>query len=128
MEKLISVNTDYNSLDKIEAFLKKETNFEVSQEYDGWDVRTDENGQMKKCVVVKKSNMHGIRLYFTTANTLKVNHLIPNKLMNAYFGKNQHKYQSIFEIITGKIQELLLSPSQNKAFKEMTEVFNKIEN
>ncbi len=127
MEKLIKVNQDYASLEKIEAFLKEETNFGVSQEYDSWEVRTDEKGQMKKCVVLKKSNMHGMRMYFTEDNTLKINYLIPNKLMNAYFGKSQEKYKNILEIITGKIKDVFLASSQNKAFKEMLEVFSKIE-
>ncbi len=126
MEKIIAVQQEYASLQKIEAFLKKETSFEVSQEYDAWEVRTDENGQMKKCIVLKKSNMHGLRMYFEKENTLKINYLIPNKLMNAYFGKSQQKYQSVLEIIAGKIKESFLSSSQKSAFNEMVEVFNKI--
>ncbi len=126
MEKLIAVKRDYASLERLEVFLRKETYFVVSQEYDSWEIRTDENGQMKKCIVLKKSNMHGLRMYFEKENTLKINYLIPNKLMNAFFGKNQQKYQSIMEIITGKIKEMFLSSSQKSAFNEMVEVFNKI--
>lgn len=126
MEQLISVKNEYASLDKIEAFIKKETSFEVKQDYDRWEVRTDENGQMEKCLIIKKSNMHGVKLYFTEENTLKINYIIPNKLMNAYFGKSPKKYQNIIEIITGKIKEMLLASSQKKAFEEIVQPFNKI--
>ncbi len=126
MEKLISVKHEYASLDKVEAFLKKESSFTVSQEYDHWEVRTDANGQMEKCLVVKKSSMHGIKTYFTQENMLKVDYIVPNKIMNAYFGKSQEKYRSILQIITGKIKDAVLSGSQKKAFDEIVQVFNTI--
>lgn len=126
MERLIAVQQEYASLSKIERFLKKETSLKVSQEYDAWEVRTDKHGQMEKCIILKKSSMHALRIYFDEENTLKVNHIIPNKLMNAYFGKNKEEYQSILNIITGKIKELALAKSQNRTFEEMVEVFSKI--
>lgn len=126
MEKLVSVKKEYASLDQIEAFLKKETSFGVKQDYDVWDMRTDANGQMEKCVVIKKSTMHGAKLFFVNENTIKVNHIIPNKMMNAYFGKNQQKYQSIIEIITGKIKDMFMSGGQKKALEEMIRCFDKI--
>lgn len=46
--------------------------------------------------------------------------------MNAYFGKSQEKYQSIIQIITGKIKDLVLSGSQKTAFEEITKPFSKI--
>lgn len=89
-------------------------------------MRRDANGQMEKCVVIKKSNMHGAKIYFTKDNTMKVTYIIPNKIMNAYFGKSQEKYQSIIQIITGKIKDLVLSGSQKTAFEEITQAFSKI--
>lgn len=126
MEQLISVKSEYASLEKIEAFIKKETSFDAQQEYDSWEMRTDANEQMEKCVVIKKSNMHGAKVYFTKDNMLKVSYIIPNKMMNAYFGKSQKKYQNIVQIITGKIKDLVLSGSQKTAFEEITKPFSKI--
>lgn len=126
MERLISVKPEYASLDKIEAFINKESSFEATQEYDNWEMRTDANGQMAKCVVIKKSNMHGAKLHFTEQNMLKISYIIPNKMMNAYFGKSQEKYRSVLQIVTGKIKDAILSSSQKKAFEELVEPFNKI--
>ncbi len=126
MERLISVKKDYASLDKIEAFINDETDYQASQEYDNWEMRTDSNGQMEKCVVLKKSNMHGAKLYFTQENTLKVNYLIPNRTMNAFFGPNQQAYKGIREIVTDAIKKVALSGSQKKAFSEIVQVFDKI--
>ncbi len=126
MEKLVSVKQEYASLDKIEAFVKQESSFEVKQQYDHWEMRTDVNGQMEKCLVVKKSNMHGVKLYFTKENMLKINYVIPNKVMNSFFGSNQQKYKSIKDIVAGKIKDAVLSGSQKKAFEELVEPFNKI--
>ncbi|WP_203257598.1 hypothetical protein [Hyunsoonleella ulvae] len=126
MEQLISVKPEYASLEKIEEFIKKETSFEAKKEYDSWEVRTDANGQMEKCVIVKKSNMHGAKIHFTKDNKMKVSYIIPNKIMNTYFGKSQKKYQNIIEVITGKIKDLILAGSQKTAFEEMTQSFSKI--
>ncbi len=126
MEKLVSVKQEYASLDKIEAFVKQESSFGVKQEYDHWEMRTDANGQMEKCLVVKKSNMHGVKLYFTKENMLKINYVIPNKVMNSFFGSNQQKYRSIKDIVAGKIKDAVLSGSQKKAFEELTAPFGKI--
>lgn len=126
LERLISVNNEYASLDKIEQYLKDNTPFEIKQDYDAWDVRTDANGQMEKCVIIKKSGMHGAKVYFSSGNTMRVTFLIPSKMMNAFFGKNQQKYQTIVDIITGKIKDLFLSGSQKKSFEEITKYFDKI--
>lgn len=126
MEQLISVKPEYASLEKIEEYIKKETSFEAKKEYDSWEVRTDANGQMEKCVIVKKSNMHGAKIHFTKDNKMKVSYIIPNKIMNTYFGKSQKKYQNIIEVITGKIKDLILAGSQKTAFEEMTKSFSKI--
>lgn len=127
MEQLISVKSNYNSLDQLESFVKKETAFDVKQEYDTWEMRTDKNGQMEKCLVVKKSNMHGAKIHFTNDNTMKVSYIIPNKMMHAYFGKSEKAYQSILEIITGKIKALVLAGPQKNAFNEIIQPFSKIE-
>lgn len=126
MEKVITIKSEYNSLDLLNDFLKNDNSFESSKEYDSWDVRTDANGQMEQCLIIKKSAMHGMKVYFQKDNTLKLDYIIPNKLMNAYFGKSQKSHQNILEIVTGKIKETVLAPAQNKAFQEMEQVFNKI--
>lgn len=126
MEKQIKVKSEFNSLEKVFNFLKKESGFESSIDYDSWDVRTDANGQMEKCVLVKKSAMHGLKIYFTEDNVIKVSYLIPNKIMNAYFGESKKARQNILEIITGLIKKMALSGSQEQAFNEMSNSLNKI--
>ncbi|MEE9406951.1 MAG: hypothetical protein V3V28_02630 [Polaribacter sp.] len=126
MENLIELKNNYNSLDKLCSYLKTASTFECSKEYDQWEVRTDVNGQMAQCIVLKKSNMHAVKVFFVNENTVKVNHIIPNKIMNAYFGKSQKNYQNILEIITGKIKGIVLAPTQEKAFEEMEQVLHKI--
>jgi hypothetical protein len=81
---------------------------------------------MAKCLIIKKSAMHGMIAHFHDENTLEVSYIIPNVFLNAYFGKNQKAYRSIFEIVAGKIKDLLLASSQQKAFEEMEQVFPKI--
>ncbi len=125
MEKIIKLKKEYNSLNTLYEFLKKESSFECSKDYDKWEVRTDTNGQMAQCIIIKKSAMHAIKLFFTEGGSVKVNHIIPNSVMNAYFGKSQKRYRNILEIITGKIKELLLAAPQQKAFEELEEVVKK---
>lgn len=126
MEKLIKVKSEYSSLDKVLDFLKSESPYEVSKDYDHWELRTDNSGQMEQCVVMKKSGMHGAKAYFSNENTLKVDYIIPNKMMNAYFGKSQKAHRNILEIITGGIKNVALKGSQNKAFNEIVETLNKM--
>lgn len=119
MENLITISSQYNSLDQLHSALKNNPNFQCSKEYDIWEQRVDNNGQMAQCLVVKKNNMHAIKLFFINENTLKANHIIPNKIMQAYFGKSQKAYQNVIEIITGKIKAAILEPAQEKAFYEI---------
>lgn len=107
-------------------FLTAESDLECSKVYDSWDVRTDTNGQMEQCVLIKKSGMHGMKIYFTNDNTVDMTYVIPSKIMNAYLGKSQKQRRSILEIIAGKISEAVLSGPQQKAFNEMEEVLLKI--
>lgn len=126
MEKKITVKKDYNSLDKILDFVKKDSSFDCSKEYDSWDVRTDSNGQMEQCVLIKKSGMHGMKVYFSNENELMMTYIIPNKLMNAYFGKSVKARKSILEVVGGIIKNAFLSGSQKKAFGEMEQVLLRI--
>lgn len=126
MEKQIRIKSEYNSLEKVSDFFKKESPYEASIDYDIWDVRTDANGQMENCVVVKKSAMHGLKLYFTKENVLQVNYLIPNKLMNVYFGDSKRKYRSILQVVTGGIKKAILVGPQKQAFEEISLPLNKI--
>lgn len=126
MEKQITIKSEYNSLEKISDFFKKESPYETSIDYDVWDVRTDANGLMENCVLVKKSAMHGLKLYFTKENVLQVNYLIPNKLMNVYFGDSKRRYRNILQIVTGGIKNAILAGPQKQAFEEISQTLNKI--
>ena len=119
MENLITISNQYNTLDTLHGYLKNSSSFECAKEYDSWELRTDQNGQMEQCLVLKKNNMHAIKMYFVNDNTLKVSYIIPNKLMHAYFGKSAKARRDIFEIVTGAIKQALLAPSQKKAFQEL---------
>jgi len=119
MENLIEIKNEYNSLETLNDFLKNNSSFESKIDYDKWEIRKDANGQMEKCIILKKSGMHALRIFFANENTVKVNHFIPNPLMNAYFGKSEKMRRDIIEIIAGKIKDLVLAPSQKKAFEEL---------
>ena len=125
MENLISINDKYNSLDKLKDFLQSTSDYECVKDYDTWEHRVDDKGHMEQCLILKKSNMHAVKLFFVNDNVVKVNHIIPNKMMQAYFGKSVKARQNIIEIITGKIKEVALAGSQQKAFKELESVINK---
>ncbi|WP_323788895.1 hypothetical protein [Psychroserpens sp.] len=122
MENLIEVKSAYNSLDKLCTFFKNESVYRCSKIYDTWEIRTDSNGQMEHCIVVKKSSMHAIKVFFVNEDTVKINYVIPNKLMNAYFGKSVKARQNIIEIATGVIKQALLYGFQKKAFSELEQL------
>lgn len=126
MENLIDIKSEYNSLDTLHNYLKTATAFQCSKEYDIWEQRTDANGQLEQCLVVKKSNMHAIKLYFIAENTVKINYIIPNKLMHAYFGKSVKARKNIIEIIAGVIKQAALSGSQKAAFNELETIVKKV--
>lgn len=126
MENLIRIKNEYNSLETLHSFLKTASSFECSKEYDAWEHRIDTNGQMAQCLVLKKSSMHAVKLYFINETTVKINHIIPSKMMHAYFGKSAKARQNILEIITGKIKEAVLAGSQQKAFEELESVIKKV--
>ncbi|MFT6500822.1 MAG: hypothetical protein ACJASQ_000932 [Crocinitomicaceae bacterium] len=126
MEKQIKIKSEYNSLGKILEYIKNESPYKCSEVYDSWDVRTDSNGQMEKCVMIKKSSMHGMKMYFSKEGVLEMTYIIPNKMMNAYFGRSQKSRRNILEIITGGIKNALLIGSQKKAFAEMSKALEKI--
>ncbi len=119
MENKITLKSEYNSLEKLSDYLKQESPYGSTIEYDSWDIRTNANGHMEKCLLIKKSAMHGMKVYFNSTNELVMSYIIPNKLMNAYFGKSVKARKNILEIITGLIKSALLSRSQKTAFQEM---------
>ena len=125
MNTLIKINDNYNSLDKLQSFLSKNSDYQCKKEYDSWELRTDANGQMEQCLVLQKSGMHAVKIYFTNDSTVKVNYIIPNKMMHAYFGKSEKAHRNILEIITGAIKQAILSGSQQKAFDELEAVVRK---
>ena len=126
MGNKITLKNEYNILDKLMDFLKGENSYESSLTYDIWGLRTDANGQMEKCVLVKKSSMHDMKVYFSQENELMMSYVIPNKVMNAYFGKSVKARKSILEVIGGGIKNVMLSGSQKKAFQGMESIFKKI--
>ena len=81
---------------------------------------------MEQCVLVKKSNMHGVKAYFTDENRIKVTYVIPNKVMNAYFGASTKAHRNILEIVAGGIKSVALAGSQRKAFSEIIKSFGEI--
>ncbi len=126
MENLITIKNEYNTLDKLHNFLKTVPSYECSKEYDVWEHRTDANGQIAQCIVLKKSSMHAIKVFFANENTVKINYIIPNKLMHAYFGKSVKARRNIIEIIAGVVKQALLKKPQEKAFEELEQVFRKV--
>lgn len=125
MENIITIKNQYNSLEILHNFLKTASSFECSKDYDIWEHRTDANGQMAQCIVLKKSNMHALKVFFVNENTVKVNHIIPSKMMHAYFGKSVKARRNIIEIIAGAIKQAVLVNSQKKAFEELETVVKK---
>ena len=119
METIITVKNKYDSLDKLFEVLRKQTPFECSKEYDIWELRTDSNGGMEHCILIKKNGMHAVKLFLTDEYSLKVTYLIPNKILHAYFGKSEKRYVNILELIMGKIKDLVLVVPQEKAFNEL---------
>lgn len=125
MEKIITIKNEYNSLEKLYEFLKTTSSFECSKNYDKWDTRTDSNGQMAKCILLKKNSMHAIKIFFASNNTIKMDYIIPNSVMNAYFGKSEKARLNIIEVIAEKVKNSLLASAQKKAFEELEAVVNK---
>lgn len=121
MEAEIQLSEEFTTLDQLISYLNANTSFKVSKEYDHWDVRTDAKGQMEQCVLVKKSGMHGAKAYFVYKNTIKMDYIVPNKVLNAYFGNSQKAHKSILEIVTGQLKNIFLAGSQKKAFREIIE-------
>ncbi|KAB7531175.1 hypothetical protein F8C76_06680 [Flagellimonas olearia] len=118
MENLIRLKPNYTNLDALYELLKS-SSYECSKEYDTWEHRTDTSGQMAQCIVLKKSGMHAVKLFFVNENTVKINHIIPNKLMNAYFGKSVKARRNILEVIAGVIKQAILVKPQQQAFEEL---------
>jgi len=118
MENLIRLKPNYTNLDALYELLKS-SSYECSKEYDTWEHRADSSGQMSQCIVLKKSGMHAVKLFFVNENTVKVNHIVPNKLMNAYFGKSVKARRNILEVIAGAIKQAILVKSQQQAFEEL---------
>ena len=71
MENKIKIKNEYNSLEKILDFVKTESTFPASIGYDVWNVRRDGKNLMEKCVIIKKSSMHGVSVYFSGENTVE---------------------------------------------------------
>ncbi|MGJ8685493.1 MAG: hypothetical protein ACSHWW_12760 [Nonlabens sp.] len=119
MESIISIKKEINSLESLHTFIDKQTPYECIIDYDIWDVRSNAQNQMEKCMIIKKNSMNAVKLYFLNDNKVKLDHIIPNKMMNVYFGKRHRVRQNILEFATTKIKDSLLAAPQHKAFKEI---------
>lgn len=128
MERSLKIREAFDSLDKLFEELKKTSPYDVSMEYDSWDIRIDARGEMEKCILLKKSSMHGLKMYFDDKLNLQACYVIPNKFMNAYLGKSQKKYRNILEILSSKLLSLAISGQQKKAFDEMIQTLSKVAN
>jgi hypothetical protein len=80
---------------------------------------------MEQCLLLKKSGMHAVKLFFQNENELKATYIIPNKVMNAYFGKSKKRYRNVLELLTGKIRDVALASPQKKAFNELIQTVEK---
>lgn len=126
MKKEIKVKKEFNTLDSIVAFVNSESPYECKKDYDIWDVRSDVNGQMEQCVVIKQSSMNGMKVHFDQDSILVMSHIVPSKVMNAYFGKSVKRHRNILEVVTGKIGEAIFSRSRKKSFSEIEQIINKM--
>ncbi|SNR16268.1 hypothetical protein [Tenacibaculum jejuense] len=125
MKKIITIKQEYNSLEKLQSYINEESNYSSNIQYDKWEIRKDNNGNMQKCIMLKKSAMHGLKVYFLDDKTIELSYAIPNVFLHGWFGKSQKAYRGIDEIILGKIKDAVLVGSQKKAFTELEQVFNK---
>lgn len=125
MEKVIEIKNEFASLETLKNFLAKQSDYACSLVYDTWDMRTAANGQMEQCLLLQKSGMHGVKLYFTNENMAKVSYIIPNKIMHAYFGKSVKARRTIIQIAAGALMQGVLSGAQQKAFGELETIVKK---
>ncbi len=123
MKKIITIKEEYNSLEKLQSYLKTASNYSSNIQHDKWEMKKDAAGNMLKCLMVKKSAMHGVKVYFLDNKTIELSYAIPNALLHAWFGKSQQAYRRIDEIVLGKIKDAVLAGSQKKVFNEMEQVF-----
>lgn len=54
MENLITINNQYGSLDQLHNVLKLSTNLKCTKEYDIWEQRVDNNGNLATMSYIKK--------------------------------------------------------------------------
>jgi hypothetical protein len=110
MEQQLRINSNYDSLDKVMAFLKPKTSYNCSQEYNTWEVAT--GSEIPKCILVKKSAMIGLKIDFSNQNTLKIMPVVPSKFLVSFTeGKG----------IAPPIVRALLSGGQKKLVNEVSE-------
>lgn len=119
MEKIIEVKKTYNSLESLQYFLNTATLLDCSIEYDIWEEGRDAHGHMQKCIVIKKSAMNAVKVLFMKDNHVKVNHIVPHKILNVYLGNSKRIHHNILEFVALKIKEAVLAVPQKKAFEEL---------
>lgn len=62
MEKIISINHQYNTLETLQEFFIKSSSFVCAKEYDVWDHRVNAKGQMEQCLILKKNSLNAIKI------------------------------------------------------------------
>ena len=122
----ITLKQEYQSLDQILKLIQNSSPYEVSIEYDVWDMQTDASGQIAKCILVKKSSMHGLKLELDGKQQLHASYVIPNKALNAILGPNKKRYRNPLEILSSKLLSMAIAGQQKKAFTEMSTSLNNL--
>lgn len=115
----IKVSNDYNSLEKINEFLKTKTELEVSIVQDQW--ATD--GELiitagKKCVLVKKSATAGAKINLLESNTIEINPVPPSNFINNMTQRG----------LLAVIVDAIISGGQNKVAQEVANHLLEIQN
>ncbi|MGG6231501.1 hypothetical protein [Tenacibaculum sp. SDUM215027] len=106
----IKLTNNYNSLEKINEFLKTKTQLEVSIVQDQW--ATD--GELiittkKKCILVKKSATAGAKINLLESNKIVINPVPPSNFIN------NMTQRGLLAVIVGAI----ISGGQNKIAQEV---------
>ncbi|WP_136467478.1 hypothetical protein [Flagellimonas onchidii] len=114
----IRVLDHYNSLEKINEFLKTKTELEVSIVQDQWPT----NGELmvtigKKCVLIKKSATAGAKINLLESNTIEINPVPPSNYINNMTQRG----------LLAVIVDVIISGGQNKVAQEVENHLSEIQ-
>lgn len=82
MKKTITTTDQNNTLEKLANIIKQKTDFTTDIVYNIWDVQT--GSTMRKCVLVKKNAVHGVKLDFISENTLNIEGIVPSNFFRSF--------------------------------------------